>query len=358
MMNKNSEQTGAEEMERLGSLDNYKSYSSDNPNKHFFVRTDNPFTRKARVLQAIRRSQTGATCGFIEKDGKRYYHPNLAADGFHSGCNFLSPTIFEYAKYRVDTKKPYETIEAERLFNNFLSSQPMAFNLFYPLMEIVRDDEGQRQLARIVTELLDKDNRLDINKITEVGIEFIPSYRKACLNDKTAMDAFMRYATSDGRKGIIAIETKYTDALGTNKARNPAVAIQAATEPHNGISELFTEEGKARIKSGEITLSQVYRNFLLTEKVRLLDHKYNDDNAPLADSLSIVLAPRGNTLNHADEQQLASIIRQEYRYKFQVLALETFVDALIVAFPRLPIFSEFHRRYLDFTPAEWLLRIS
>ena len=38
----------------LSDLKEYLSYSSDNPERHF-VKTDNTFTRKARLLQAIRR---------------------------------------------------------------------------------------------------------------------------------------------------------------------------------------------------------------------------------------------------------------------------------------------------------------
>ena len=94
----------------LSDLKEYLSYSSDNPERHF-VKTDNTFTRKARLLQAIRRWQSGAECGSFVRKGINYYHPNLAVGGEQSGCNFLHPVIFNYAKFRVNNKKPYETIE-------------------------------------------------------------------------------------------------------------------------------------------------------------------------------------------------------------------------------------------------------
>ena len=336
------------EIESLDDLKTYKSHSSDNPEKYYYIKSDNEFTKKARLLQSVRRWQTGAECGFIQKDGITYYHPNLAKDGQTSGCNFLRPDIFRNAKIRVEKKKPYETIREDRLFNNFLSSQPMAFNLFYPLNEIINNDDWKRRLANIVSDLLDKNNRLNIEMITEVGIEFIPKYWKECLHDKTAMDAYFRYITTDGKKGIIAIETKYTDKLGTNQASNPQLAIDAATGPNNGISEVFTDEGKKKIRQGKIKLTQVYRNFLLTEKVRQYEK--------LDESLSMVIAPKDNISNKKDEKELSDILKDEYKYKFQVISLEAFVDALIEGFPDDEIFRKFHHRYLDFRTAEWLLK--
>lgn len=331
----------------LSDLKTYQSHSSNKPDEYHFVRTDNAFTKKARLLQAIRRWQTGAECGSFIRKGIVYYHPNLAKDGHISGCNFLHHKIFEYAKYRVENKKAFETINEDRLFNNFLSSQPMAFNLFYPLMEIIKYDEGKQKLAHVISSLIDKHNTLNIEQIIEVGIEFIPDYYKSCLNDKTAMDAYFRYVTPDGKKGIIAIETKYTDILGTNQASNPSLAIKTATQ-REGISQIFSKEGKKRIASGKVKLSQVYRNILLTETVRLYEQ--------LDESLSIVISPQDNTSNHEDEKQLTNMLNEKYKYKFQVICLESFVDALIAEFPDESIFKIFRHRYLDFRTAEWLLK--
>lgn len=334
------------EIGTLGDIENYMSHSSNKPGNYYFVNTDNAFTKKARLLQAVRRWQTGAECGYVDKKGVRYYNPNLALNGEQTGCNFLHHDIFEYAKYRVENKKKYETIEKNRLFNNFLSSQPMAFNLFFPLMEIVKNEEGQRRLGFAISNLLDYSNILKINSITEVGIEFIPEYRKDCLNDKTAMDAFLRYVTTDGKKGIIAIETKYTDSLGSNQASNPLLAIETATK-RNGISQIFTVKGKEKILKEEIKLSQLYRNFLLTETVRL--------HEKLDNSISIIIAPKDNTYNKQSEEHLTEILTDEYKYKFQVKPLESFVEAIINEFQDKEIFQRFRHRYLDFSTAEWLL---
>ena len=330
----------------LRELKDFLSYSSVNPQCRYFVKTDNAFTRKARLLQAIHRKESGSPCGSITKRGITYYHPNLAIDGSDTGCNFLSQEIFEYAKWRIEQKKSYETINEDRLFNNFLSSQPMAFNLFVPLMSIVHSDEGKSKLAKVVAEHIINSDSSTFSKITEVGIEFIPPYYSECLNDKTAMDAYFMYERTDGKHGIIAIETKYTDILGTNPASNPSFAIRQATE-NIGISQLLTNEGIEGITKRDIKLSQVYRNFLLTETVRLHEH--------LDDSISIILSPKENISNEEDERSLIAILKDEYKYKFQSVTLESFVSALIREFPDTDLFQRFENRYLDFERAEKLI---
>lgn len=324
---------------KLHELNDCLSYSSVNPQCRYFVKTDNAFTRKARLLQAIHRKESGSPCGSITKRGTTYYHPNLATDGSETGCNFLSQEIFQYAKWRIEQKQSYETINEDRLFNNFLSSQPMAFNLFVPLMSIVHTDEGKNKLAKVVAEQITNSDSSTFCKITEVGIEFIPPYYKECLNDKTAMDAYFLYETPDGKHGIIAIETKYTDILGTNMASDPSFAIKQATE-NIGISQLLTDKGIEGITKREIKLSQVYRNFLLTETVRLHEH--------LDDSISIILSPKENISNEEDESCLRAILKDEYKYKFQSVTLESFVSALIREFPDIDLFRRFENRYLDF----------
>lgn len=328
----------------LGRLKEYLSYKETDKENRFFVASDKAFTRKARLLQSIRRWQSGAKEGYREYKGEKTYHGNLAENGHETGVNFLHHEIFDYVKKRISNKKPYETIDENRMMNNFLSSQPMAFNLFYPLMQIVECEDGQDKLANVVNTLFR--NSLQIEKITKVGLEFIPSYYKQCLNDKTAMDAFFRFVTKEGKTGIIAIETKYTDILGQNEARNPNPARE--TIKREGIKQIFREDALEEINLGKIKLNQVYRNFLLTECVRIQEN--------LDYSLSIILAPRDNVSNKEDETKLINILKDEYKYKFQVFTLENFVEVLIKEFPEESIFKRFHHRYLDFRTAEYLLR--
>lgn len=177
------------EIGRLANLKEYLSYKESSPDERFFVAGDNVFTKKARLLQSIRRWQTGAKEGFREYKGVKTYHGNLALDCDETGANFLHGEIFRYVKKRIAEKKPYETIEEDRMMNNFLSSQPMAFNLFYPLMVITSCDEGRQRMTKVLNGLLT--TSFEIEFVSEVGFEYIPEYYRNCLNDKTAMDAFV-----------------------------------------------------------------------------------------------------------------------------------------------------------------------
>lgn len=216
-------------------------------------------------------------------------------------------------------------------------------SIFCPLQQIVESEDGQRQLAEVIRNIVDEENRLKIDRITRVGIEFIPEYYMDCLKDKTAMDACLWYSAKDGRKGLIAIETKYTDSLGTNQASNPGRAKEIATNCAE-VSKIFTKEGKKQIETGELQLSQLYRNFLLTETVRWHEH--------LDDSMSIVIAPKRNTSNKKEKADLMNIIEDEYKYKFKSVDLEVFVSGLISQFHNNDIFKKFEKRYLDFELAK------
>mgnify|MGYP000385164646 CR=1 FL=1 len=71
----------------------------------------------------------------------------MISGGEISGKNFLMKETFEYAKKRVKNRKDNETIDEFRLFNNLLSSMPMAFNLFHPLMLLLEENPEKVTLA-------------------------------------------------------------------------------------------------------------------------------------------------------------------------------------------------------------------
>ena len=102
--------------------------------------SDNAFIRKARLLQSMYRVEIGEEEGFGPTRASKRKYGNMISGGEVSGKNFLMKETFEYAKVRVANKRENETIDGFRLFNNLLSSQPMAFNLFHPLMLLLKQD--------------------------------------------------------------------------------------------------------------------------------------------------------------------------------------------------------------------------
>ena len=131
---------------------------------------DSKFVADCRQLQAMYRVEVNeAIRPYKGRDGKTHYYGNYISDGEKSGNNFLTNYAFRYATERVTNKKEYETIEQDRLFNNLLSSQPMAFNLFCPLREM-HEKSPEAATAAIIAAL----PMYPIHSITDVDLEFIP----------------------------------------------------------------------------------------------------------------------------------------------------------------------------------------
>jgi len=188
---------------------------------------DNSFTKRARLSQSVYRLDVLGEKGFgigpnknsvhkIKDENGAYtgetilsYYGNVLVNGDTTGKNFFYHETFEYAKRRVREKLKEETIDAYRLSNNMLSSMPMAFNLFHPLMLI------QAKYPKAVNQMLrDALPALPIEEVDDIKIEFIPTPLKDYTNDKSAMDAAILFKDEKGEKYLLAIEVKYTDSLG------------------------------------------------------------------------------------------------------------------------------------------------
>lgn len=294
---------------------------------------DSDFVAKCRLLQSIYRVEIGEDEGYIQRGSKRYFYGNYIMNGDKTGKNFLEDYIFDYAKKRVNNRKHYETINEERLFNNLLSSQPMAFNLFCPLEEMRKEDESSA--TDILRAALPDYN---INKVTKIDLEFIPDNFKELTNDLTAMDAIIEFTDNDGIPSFIAIETKYSENLGTNEASDKGKA--KAIETIKSL-RIFQSEIENRITSKKVALTQIYRNFLLSETYGINQNKK---------AYSIVLAPKENLTTADEVNSLKNELKEEYKYKISSVYLKDFVLKLIEKSQGKyqATFRAFYDRYLNF----------
>lgn len=294
---------------------------------------DSEFVAKCRLLQSIYRVEIGEDEGYIQRGSKRYFYGNYIMNGDKTGKNFLEDYIFDYAKKRVNNRKHYETINEERLFNNLLSSQPMAFNLFCPLIKMLEEDESST--TDILRAALPDYN---INKVTKIDLEFIPKNHEELTNDRTAMDAIIEFTDNDGIPSFIAIETKYSENLGTNEASDKGKA--KAIETIKSL-RIFQSEIENRITSKEVALTQIYRNFLLSETYGIDQNKK---------AYSIVLAPKENLTTADEVNSLKNELKEEYKYKISSVYLKDFVLKLIEKSQGKyqATFRAFYDRYLNF----------
>ena len=308
---------------------------------------DSPFVADCRKLQSIYRYEIGEEIHpYTDRYGNVHYYGNYISNGENpkDGCwkNFLTEFAFNYAKGRVnpENKKPYETIESDRLFNNLLSSQPMAFNLFCPLRQM--REKSPETATKVIKAALPN---YSIHEVTDVDLEFIPENYKDLTGDKSAMDAIIRFEDEQGKKGFIAIETKYSENLGTNAAydRDKNGNKTPRKQSLKAVQELncFKSDVESRIINGEVRLTQIYRNFLLSEK-------FGHDEG--LNSYSIILAPRNHPSTDNEFKSLYNELKEEHRTKINSMHLEDFVNAIINNSPTeyRVVFERFYDRYLNF----------
>lgn len=284
------------------------------------------FTQRCRHLQGLYRESLGLEMGVGPFATSKNRHENMIVGGEVSGKNFLTPFAFQHAKQRIANKQKNETIEEYRLFNNLLSSQPMAFNLFCPLIQMLEQGR-EADVTRIIQAVFPQ---IDMKKVTEVGLEFLHTDIENYLGDKTAMDAIIRYQDTASRPCFIAIETKYTDVLGENSARR--------TERQKTLIrqlDYFIPETAAQLLDGTKAISQIYRNFLLTECYRIKE--------PAHEAYSVVLAPKDHPTTQQEVASLRNELKEEYRYKVIDISLEYFVGQTLSVCP-----EEYRKPFLDF----------
>lgn len=219
-------------------------------------KSDDAFTARYRLHQAQYRAKVlKEPQGFGPTNKSKNKYGNYLVNGETTGSNFISSIAFSYAKERVLDKKTNRslTIDEYRLFNNMLSSMPMCFNLFSDLRHLLsKNPEAATEIVKHLFRELPW-----IYKLVDLQVEFIPTPIKDYTNDKSAFDAMLIVQDQKGKKGLISIETKYTDILGGN--------VAADSETKNALAEkgdFFSAALKAQLKTNGYR--QIHRNFVLT----------------------------------------------------------------------------------------------
>lgn len=272
--------------------------------------------------------------------GKTFHLGNYISEGEESGANFLEKYIFEHAKERIRDRKPYETFDEDRMFNNLLSSQPMAFNLFCPLRKLL--EENQEAATEAIRKALP---HYSIAMVTAVELEFIPYNYQNLTGDKSAMDAIIKYRNFEGKECFIAIETKYSENLGSNTASFMKLSGEKYEEKKNVYFEkihdlnLFLPDIESKLRSKDVKLTQLYRNFILSET-------YGKKEGYI--SHSIVLAPARHPSTVKEIETLQSQLLPQCKDKIREVHLEDFVDSLIkeTGGEYKKVFGKFKKRYL------------
>ncbi len=170
---------------------------------------DPPFTARMRRHQswyraAVLREPCGTDKGTTTRRGSQ-----LTTEAGERGRNFVTDEIFEVARRRVEGRRG--TLDPDRLFRNMLSSQPMCFNLFAPL--VADEERAARLLAPIVGG--------PIARVPVREIEWAPAPPADYLADRTAFDVYFEVERPDGARIALGIETKLTDSFSKEHYDRP-----------------------------------------------------------------------------------------------------------------------------------------
>lgn len=173
----------------------------------------------------------------------------LTRESGAKGLNFLTPEIFKVVKHRLGDARG--TIDKYRLLHNMLSSQPMCFNLFGPL--VVNHDLATEVLKLILPN--------EVKKVVDVKIEYAPEPACEYLDDRTAFDAFVEFVRPDGKYGFVGIETKLTEPFSQKDYDTPA--YRHWTELNDSP---WPKESWSRL--ADISHNQLWRDHLLAVALR------------------------------------------------------------------------------------------
>ncbi len=296
--------------------------------------SDNAFTRKCRLLQSIYRTKIlMEPFGHGPHRNSKEKYGNYLVNGEESGSNFLDKYIFRYAKSKVLEKQvnPDLTIDEYRLFNNMLSSMPMAFNLFGLLRKFLEDGDPA---ATDIIKAAFPDIKW-IEQVIYLDIEFIPHPIENYTNDKSAFDVMILAQDKKGKKGIISIETKYTDLLGSNSSSNRDLKDRLVEKENLSKDTSIYSKG----------YTQLARNLLLTIAYKNVHHLKNIEH--------VVLSPKEDRHSFKEIADLKNNLNK-YKENIHKIDLEDFIDRVKIC--KSDVYSQlsdkFYMRYLDFKLTE------
>ncbi len=212
------------------------------------VESDNPFQRRARLLQALWRESQGLPVGLHRGQplGSRIPMPFAEA----TLANYLTDTIRAVVRREVaDPARSAEKLYGKpRIFEDLLSSQPLCFNLFGELQQ----DLGlaTRALRRLWPDR--------VSEVVAVDFEHSPGRSDPTYTaDRSAFDVFITCKTPRGAAGFVGVEVKYHESMKDRPApHRPAYDEIAAA------MGVFRADGVERLKRSP--LQQIWRDHLLS----------------------------------------------------------------------------------------------
>jgi hypothetical protein len=264
------------------------------------------FQRKARILQSIWREKMHAVAGEHQgKSGSRPLGSRLQMPwAEESLANYLTPVIKEVVRSEVlDLERSAGKLFAKpRIFNDLLSSQPMAFNLFAEL----------QQDLELCSHLLEKMTLGRYKCAEAVEFEYSPGRRDPTFTgDKSAFDVFIKCRDTNEASAFLGIEVKYHENL-----KNKPAVIKDRHREISGALGCFSDGSGALLEKQP--LQQIWRDHLLAGSML--------GRGDYSSGAFVFLYPEGNRDCHSAITNYQSILSD--RSTLEVWTLEGIVECL------------------------------
>ena len=297
------------------------------------------FMNKARAYQEsiVRQwaKQIGDICIWDERPGHGVWLKNeYALKGlvFYEGFRKEIMDLFHGGTTKIGIN----------LLNNALRSEHIPYNLFFPMMKV----ENRKATRDFFNELLGTDT---ISEVLNVMIEFSPQPKYNYLNDGTSFDAFVLYRHTDGRKGGIGIEVKYTEReyqIGETEYKN--------THDEEGHVKLSEHYERATRKSGYYLpnsdeklvsdiLRQIWRNHILGASMV--------QNGGISHFSSMTVFPDANPHFHTAPEEYRKVLTEQGKSSFFTFTYEKMFETMKCHFrtdEQLKWIDYLYKRYLGF----------
>jgi hypothetical protein len=288
---------------------------------NYYDKTD--FASNARLLQSIWRTEKGFE---FEKYGN-FLKLDFAKE---TGANFLNKDIFEIVKFEVENKHiDGKVIKEPRIWNNLLSSQPLAFNIF---------GELKRNLVLATSVFRSLYSGREISKITGIEFEYSPGRRNPkYTGDSSAFDVFVEYKNQKDENCFFGIEVKYAEDLNDEPATHKDSYVSISEK-----SEIFEMSNLQKLK--EKPIQQIWRDHLLALSLFVTNNDYKVGDF-------IYLYPSENTKCEIGIEKYKSTFNKSQENYFKTLTIENLVNTIKTHCSDKWIF-DFEDRYLNFKKIE------
>jgi len=296
------------------------------------IKSDTVFASNARLLQSIYRENMNFPKGiYNSKHRGEVEIGNILHDDitkFKKANFFNNERIANLVKNEIKNF-PEKLIKEPRIWNNLLSSQPLAFNLFGEL----KLESSFNTATKLFNSLFDG----DVKKVTGIEFEYSPGRRNPkYLNDRSAFDVFVKYISKNDERCFFGIEVKYSENMHDSPAKTKPEYDAVANK-----MGIFKKDSFEALKN--TSLQQLWRDHLLAGSLCKSNKDYDK-------GCFIITYPKDNIqcVNKINEYRKTFKIDDEKSSFFYPITLEDFIGEL-KKISNANWISDFYSRYLDFS---------